>query len=398
MGGRAAMLNYGDKSRASEERDPIADTRAGAEAMYRSFTIKNFRCFDELTVEGMGRINLIAGKNNVGKTALLEALWVHHGAVNPELGARIDSFRGLDAPSLDNFMTDLFHKFDRALTIELLAGGEWEENPRELRISSKEVPTIEVPLPRSREEQQDPRQTSSTFSNSSNHVLFDYSHGSSAHLSSSGRLVEQIVGPGVTTITMEQTQLPRPYPESGIFLAARRTGVSNEDVQRYSQLEVIGNDGRILEILKEIEPSLSRLAVVAAGQEPRLYGEIGLGRLIPVQLMGDGTSRLLSVALSIASAPGGIVLVDEIENGIHHSVMEKVWRAIGAFARSYDVQLFATTHSYECIGAAYRAFEADEEDELRLFRIQRNGDGGFRAVKYDRERLGGVLELPMEFI
>ena len=53
--------------------------------MYRSFTIKNFRCFDELTVEGMGRINLIAGKNNVGKTALLEALWVHNcGPVEPE--------------------------------------------------------------------------------------------------------------------------------------------------------------------------------------------------------------------------------------------------------------------------------------------------------------------------
>ena len=50
--------------------------------MYRSFSIKNFRCFDELTVEGMGRINLIAGKNNVGKTALLEALWVHGGAPN----------------------------------------------------------------------------------------------------------------------------------------------------------------------------------------------------------------------------------------------------------------------------------------------------------------------------
>ena len=111
-----------------------------------------------------------------------------------------------------------------------------------------------------------------------------------------------------------------------------------------------------------------------------------------------GMSRILSLALAIATVPGGIVLVDEIENGIHHSVMEKVWRAIGAFARNYDVQLFATTHSYECIGAAYRAFESDEEDELRLFRIQRNGDGGFKAVKYDRERLGGVLELRMEFI
>ena len=90
-------------------------------------------------------------------------------------------------------------------------------------------------------------------------------------------------------------------------------------------------------------------------------------------------------------------MVDEIENGIHHSVMEKVWKAVGAFARSYDVQLFATTHSYECIGAAYRAFESDEEDDLRLYRIQHSRDK-YRAVKYDKERLKTVLEFGMEVI
>ncbi|MCY4366348.1 MAG: AAA family ATPase [Chloroflexi bacterium] len=366
--------------------------------MYRSFTIKNFRCFDELTVEGMGRINLIAGKNNVGKTALLEALWVHHGAVNPDVGVRIGTFRGLDAPSLDNFLADLFHRFNRGGVIELLAIGDWSESPRELRISCEEVSTVEVPLPRPRDEQHDTRQTSSTFNNSSSRVVFDYTFGPDVQLSATGRLVEQIVGPGVSTIAMEQTQRPRPYQENGIFLAARRTGVSNEDVQRYSQLEVAGQEGKILDILEQIEPSLGRLAVVATGQETRIYGEIGLDRLIPFQLMGDGMSRLLSVALAIATAPGGIVLVDEIENGIHHSVMEKVWKAIGAFAHSYDVQLFATTHSYECIGAAYRAFESDEEDELRLFRIERSKEGKFRAVKFDRERLGSVLQFNMEVI
>ena len=72
--------------------------------MYRSFSIKNFRCFDELTVEGMGRINLIAGKNNVGKTALLEALWVHGGAPNPELAVRVEAFRGLEQQTLENFL------------------------------------------------------------------------------------------------------------------------------------------------------------------------------------------------------------------------------------------------------------------------------------------------------
>lgn len=366
--------------------------------MYRSFSIKNFRCFDELTVEGMGRINLIAGKNNVGKTALLEALWVHHGAVNPDVGVRIGTFRGLDAPSLDNFMADVFHKFDRDRVIELLARGSWQESPRELRISCQAASTVEVPLPRPREDQQDPRQTSSTFSNSSHSVIFDYTFGPTMQISSNGRLVEQLVAPGVTTIAMEQSQRPRPYRENGIFLAARRPGVSNEDVQRYSQLEVAGEESRILGVLQQIEPNFNRLAVVATGQESRLYGDIGFGRLMPLQLMGDGMSRLLTVALAIATAPGGIVLIDEIENGIHHSVMEKVWKAIGAFARSYDVQLFATTHSYECIGAAYRAFESDEEDELRLFRIEKNRQGKFKAVKFDRERLKSVLDFNMEVI
>ena len=114
--------------------------------------------------------------------------------------------------------------------------------------------------------------------------------------------------------------------------------------------------------------------------------------------MGDGMSRILSLALAIASVPGGIVLVDEIENGIHHSVMEEVWKAVGAFARSYDVQLFATTHSYECIGAAYRAFDEDKEDELRLFRIQRNRDGKYQTVKFNRERIGNAFEFRLGFI
>ena len=53
--------------------------------MYKSFKIKNFRCFKELAITSFKRVNLIAGLNNVGKTALLEALFLHCGATNPEL-------------------------------------------------------------------------------------------------------------------------------------------------------------------------------------------------------------------------------------------------------------------------------------------------------------------------
>ena len=105
----------------------------------------------------------------------------------------------------------------------------------------------------------------------------------------------------------------------------------------------------------------------------------------------DGGRRLVPpVSLPVSLSSDGL-LVDEIENGIHHSVMEKVWKAVGAFARSYDVQLFATTHSRECVYYAHKAFEADETEELRVFRIDR-AYGKLRAVMYDREILGTALE------
>ena len=392
------MLNYGQKLRQDDTKLLSVDIRAGAEKMYRSFSIKNFRCFDELTVEGMGRINLIAGKNNVGKTALLEALWVHSGGADPDFGFQVDALRGLNTPSPERFMANLFHKFNRGQAIELSAQGDWEESKRTLKISVQTPASFEVTLPGIGEGLPDGQGVPSIGRESNSHVVLDYHIGDDYHLTSTARLVERITAQGVSNSYMQKTQSQRPHSDNGIFLNAGRSGISNEYVQRYSHLEINGEEGGMVGILREVEPSLIRLLVEDVGGQSMIYADAGTRPLVPIQLMGDGMSRVLSLSLAIATAPGGIVLIDEIENGIHHSVMEKVWKAIGAFAHSYDVQLFATTHSYECIGAAYRAFESDEEDDLRLFRIERSKEGNFRAVKFDRERLRSVLQFNMEVI
>ncbi|MDE2778194.1 MAG: AAA family ATPase [Chloroflexota bacterium] len=397
------MLNYGVKSGPDGRHTAgfPADSRAGAKEMYRSFTIKNFRCFDELTVEGMGRINLIAGKNNVGKTALLEALWVHHGKVNPDLCSRIESFRGLEQLNPERFLANIFYSFDRRLSIVLSAEGSWQDTPRDLTMWIEDPSSFEIPLRDTEGSHLDTQTSASRILRSSDVVVMEYSTASEVPIRSKGRLVERQPDHRTREVGIEmfyQEGQPSNGHPTGVLLTGRRPSVSNEDVKRFSDLEVQNSQNSIVEILQEVEPKLKRLAVVSIGVTPTIYAETGIGRLIPLQLLGDGMSRIFSFALAIASAPGGIVLVDEIENGIHHSVMEKVWKAIGAFARSYDVQLFATTHSYECISAAYRAFEADEEDELRLFRIEKNGQGEYKAVKFDRERLKSVLDFNMEVI
>ena len=187
--------------------------------------------------------------------------------------------------------------------------------------------------------------------------------------------------------------MPLPFP--GFFLAARFRISPEEDAERFGQLDMTEGVDNLLEALKIVEPRLKRLTTIFSAGVPMIYGDIGLGRMFPLALMGDGLGRLTSLLLAIANAPGGVVLVDEIENGLHHSILSKVWQAIGDAARRFDTQVFATTHSFECIRAAHQAFEESDGYDFRLHRLERVGDV-IRAVTYDQESLGAAMKADLE--
>lgn len=94
--------------------------------MYKSFKVKNFRCFEDLELENIQRVNLIAGLNNVGKTALLEALFLHAGGANPSATINLNILRGLggwssiDIEQTANLLwTNLFFGLDTSMNVEL---------------------------------------------------------------------------------------------------------------------------------------------------------------------------------------------------------------------------------------------------------------------------------------
>jgi hypothetical protein len=196
-----------------------------------------------------------------------------------------------------------------------------------------------------------------------------------------------------------------------------------QDVKLFGELEAAKRQAEIIPALKILDDRLQRLALVPLADEPELdfsgsisssgpplsfspgqtaapvsqagetilHGDIkGLPRLIPRPLMGEGLRRVLSIVLAIANAPGGVVLIDEIENGLHYSVQKKVWQAIAQAARQADVQVFATTHSWECLRWAHEAFSESEEYDMRLFRLSRT-DGSITVAGYDRERIESAL-------
>jgi len=151
----------------------------------------------------------------------------------------------------------------------------------------------------------------------------------------------------------------------------------------------------IQRVLRLIEPRLKRLAIVVVAGEPILHGDIGAGRLMPLPVMGGGMVRLASLVIHIGNAANGVVLVDEIENGLHYSILPKVWRAIGEVARQFNAQIFATTHSLECIVAAHKAFLESEHYDFCLHRLERTRET-IRAVTYDQESLEAAIETGLE--
>ena len=112
----------------------------------------------------------------------------------------------------------------------------------------------------------------------------------------------------------------------------------------------------------------------------------GYDRPVPLKSLGDGAVRLYGIALALANSRGGLLLIDEAENGIHHTVQYEFWKLVLQIAHTDDVQVLATTHSWDCVrGFAYAAAEAESSDGI-LIRLDRD-ERGLRAVEYSEEDL-----------
>ena len=201
------------------------------------------------------------------------------------------------------------------------------------------------------------------------------------------------MSPGVQGQALRAKQAAIGRRQTGIYLPSRHKSGTQEDANRFGKLALVEKGGKVVSLLKRVEPRLEQLTIIPRASIPMLHAKLrGYDRLLPLPLLGDGMAPLASLALAIANAEGDIVLVDEIENGLHHTVMKKVWSGIADFAQEFNVQIFATTHSEECVRSAHEAFSAEEKYDFGLHRLERVKDGDeIRVVTFDQETLGIAL-------
>ena len=341
--------------------------------MFQNFTIKYFRCFGGLHLQPLARVNLIAGKNNAGKTALLEAIRLHCDPGNAELPIKINEERGIKTPSFEEVCGWLFYDHE-APTIELSS----QDDKGSTRIRS--ISVVNIATARKQFSEGDKLLLEDlpikNWDPNEKLIVVTYRGPNEEEKSIGAFNTSKGMSGWVSKITWST---PCELVGSGLPEATR-------DVNQFSKLEIENHLDELLPSLRILEPRLQKLSLAIFSGKPMIHGHVGLSKQIPVAFMGEGLQRLLSILLALLTAEkGGIVLIDEIENGLHHSVLKNVWQAIAETARQADVQVFATTHSYFCIDAAYEAFKASGPYDLSLHRLDRVADHEFRDVAYDEE-------------
>ena len=170
------------------------------------------------------------------------------------------------------------------------------------------------------------------------------------------------------------------YTPFGGTILQPRGGNVNEDAVRLGQLRKQKRGDLLLEALRVLEPGCRRSRTSASSGAPMIWVDIGLRELVPLPTMGAGMTHVTRMVLAAAMVPDGVVLVDEIENGLHHSVLPDVWRVVGKTAEQFNVQFFATTHSFECVQAAHEALGSDGFRLHRLDIVDRWARTGARRM------------------
>lgn len=360
--------------------------------------IENYKGFERLDLDDVARITLIGGRNNTGKTSLLEAMFLFYDTADPGMFFRHLGWRGIEVTSAnaDTLIAPAFRDFNTEHHIKLVVSdgiykGEMDVsfNPAHIHKSiSVDLLDANTIVPQVRTDQI---------------PLTSYALNIRYDLDSNGKHdVSLVVKQNPTNLNIQFEPGPVNFPvgmvHSVILLPLRLKVDPGEDALRFGKLDVDKKIDTVLEFLRVLEPNLVGLSAIPLAttlpllQKSVVYADIGLSRKIPIAYMGDGMSRLLSLILAIATAKNGIVLVDEIDAGIHHSIMPKVWEGVCKAAKEFNCQIFATTHSYECLQSAYDGTaRAGIPHEFRYVRLDRTEDG-IVAKNYSHDVLGAALE------
>lgn len=340
---------------------------------FQSVAIKNFRSFHQLKLSRLKRINIIGGYNGVGKTALLETLFFFLDRRDPtalikplswrrivEGGGTIDPAQFFRDPQADEAEVECVHR-----------GGKTKiELKRELP-----PPNVSVSIASGL------RPAGFGTADTSQKGMSIKSYDRAGALLESAFLLPASNG-AIGNIS-KSSELPLPTAQ---ILSIATRGQAQETSTRLSALVKQRKIEELLTALRALVPDLKGIQTLQEGAAPQIYAEIG-NDFLPVQYLGDGFQNLFQTLLGVMNATDGVLLLDEIDAALHYSKIAEIWAIIAKMADVYNCQIFATTHSRECINSAAAGIKhAGRSADFQYLRIEKRNNEHF-SVPYDMDEV-----------
>mgnify|MGYP000610715480 CR=1 FL=1 len=341
--------------------------------IYTDFSAENYRGIRQCKLHDLELVNLLFGKNNCGKSSLLEAILILSGPDNPTLPIMANNMRALN--SLEE--ADLKVEFYQAIPENIITLSSQGEQNRQVSIQMIESYSKNIPL-------EQLKQVSSETVGKHYGLKINFSTGSEKKYHSELIVTEENQGK-VTSDKVYKEELYAEYIPSNhmqINVAEKLT-------------EIIKNkqEADVLEALRIVEPRITDLQLVGN----KVMVDIGLPTRLPINVLGDGVRKVLAIILSIYKCRNGVLLIDELDNGLHFSIMPQLWKAILYTCRKHHTQLFASTHSLDLVKSLVQTIsKSDEAQPVAAYKLIRKENDELATLRYSSQELTYAINQEME--
>lgn len=382
--------------------------------MLTSIELHNYRGFSRFRMEGLKRITLLVGKNNTGKTSLLEAAQILAYGTSPFSLVEIMTRRGERIPPAEGEpessqmdVAHFFHGHTSSIGSEFSIRGEthgvfgvdasiigYQPEPRDFFAETFPELSNADPLGSS-------EATWETQPPEPDRALCMKGYGNDTSMTAPMNRGGGLNAAALRRASANGTNL-QPIPE--LFIPTAGLGTSAL-ARFWNRTLVQSKEGDVIEALRIIEPSVKDLQYLSGERASALQRSVNPGFFVgldnvpmrvPFGSLGDGMKRLLALALASRQARGGYLLVDEIDTGLHYTTLPKMWRLVVETARRFNVQVIATTHSGDCVRSLALLHEEAPElaEDVALHRIEK---GFEQSTPFTTEELSIGARQHMEF-
>ncbi len=361
--------------------------------MLNSLYIRNYRCLKDFKINRLSRINLLTGKNNTGKSSILEAIAIYASnagskVINKILEEHNENFFIKGEKSEENFIKSFSSLFTNRIPYfneehSIYIG----HSPNNSQINDKDK-YIQIQFANILEE--------TSVEGDSISFKFNPNLNDDSITFEKGYRVSLMVKMDNLMFFFYGSDYNGIYPHEILykienFQLVRSNNVDRKDnAKLFDSIAITDKEQYVIEALKIIEPGTERITFIESDSSLERIPVIrlaGLSNTIQLKSMGDGINRILTIILAMVNAENGYLLIDEFENGLHYTSQIKLWEIIFKLAEKLNVQVFATTHSEDCIFSFERILNSiGNKEDVLLIRLDKKGDE-IKYTEFDSDEL-----------